>query len=241
MSLQEYIKPPIIITMKRITIITGHYGSGKTEFSVNYALGLADQNIRTALIDLDIANVYFRSRERKELLEERGVEVHSNAFQYDITADLPALSPAIRKPLEDNNCHSVIDVGGDESGARILNQFSKYFIDDETQLLCVINANRPETKSVEGALSHIQRIQDEIGLSVNGLVNNTHLLMETQIEDIYKGNEICKSLSDKLAVPVVYNCCVDNLCTEFIENYKELTDDIVLFPMKLYMRPMWLD
>jgi hypothetical protein len=227
--------------MKRITIVTGHYGSGKTEFSLNLALKLACRGKKTALVDLDIANVYFRSRERQQLLEDNGVEVHSNAYHYDITADLPALSPSIRKPLEDVSYHTIIDVGGDHSGARILNQFSKYFGSNQTEMLCVINANRPETDTVEGALYHILSIQEETGLNADGLVNNTHLLRETKIEDILKGYQLCKSLSDKLKIPVTYNCCVEELCNQLEEKNKEQLDNFAVFPMKLYMRPSWLD
>ncbi len=220
--------------MKRIIIVLGHYGSGKTEFSVNLAIKLANSDKKVALVDLDIANVYFRSRERKQLLEEKGIEVHSNAFQFDIAADLPALSPAIRKPLEDITYTTVIDVGGDDSGARILNQFTKYFDNDETQILCVINANRPETSTVEGALDHINKIQNEIGLKVSGLVNNTHLLRETKVADIIKGRDLCNKISEVLNVPLVYNCCVENLCEEASQTLNDL------FPIKLYMRPSWM-
>ncbi|NLP29806.1 MAG: ATP-binding protein [Clostridiales bacterium] len=220
--------------MKRIIIVLGHYGSGKTEISVNLALKLAESNKKVALVDLDIANVYFRSRERKQLLVDRGIEVHSNAFQFDIAADLPALSPTIRKPLEDKTYNTVVDVGGDDSGARILNQFIKYFDNDETQILCVINANRPETSTVEGALDHIYKIQKEIGLNVSGLVNNTHLLRETQISDIIKGRELCNQISEILNVPLVYNCCVESLCEEASDSLDNI------FPIKLYMRPTWM-
>ena len=52
----------------RLTIVTGHYGTGKTEFSVNLALALAKEGRPVALADLDIVNPYFRSRERRSLL-----------------------------------------------------------------------------------------------------------------------------------------------------------------------------
>ena len=108
---------------KRIRVIVGHYGSGKTEFSVNYVLKLAEQGKKTALVDLDIANPYFRSRERRQLLEGKGIQVFSNAFGYDITADLPAITARIKAPLEDESFQTVVDAGGNDSGARILNQF----------------------------------------------------------------------------------------------------------------------
>lgn len=225
---------------KRIRVITGHYGSGKTEFSVNYALKLAEQGKKTALADLDIANPYFRSRERKQLLEEKGVKVYSNTFDYDITADLPAITARIKTPLEDDKCNTVVDAGGDDSGARILIQFEKYFKPQDCDMFCVINGNRPETKTLEGAYSHISRIEDETGLKITGLINNTHLLRETKVEDIIKGYHLCNELSQKISVPLKYNCCVN----EIIEELKNKTNNFpgfTIFPMKLYMRDSWLD
>ena len=89
---------------KRIRIIVGHYGSGKTEVAVNYAVKMAEVGRKTAIVDLDIANTYFRSRERQARLEKKGVAVYSNTFGHDITADLPAITARIRAPLEDPEC-----------------------------------------------------------------------------------------------------------------------------------------
>lgn len=226
---------------KRITLVVGHYGSGKTEFSVNLAMKLASKGYRTALVDLDIANVYFRSRERQQQLEEQGIEVHSNAYYRDISADLPALAASIRKPLEDKAMYTVVDVGGDDSGARILKQFSKYFTKEDTELLCVINANRPETDTKEGALSHLTRIESETGLIVDGLVNNTHLLRETQFSDIEKGVTLCNSISSYRQIPVAFHCCTEPFEDALLEYAKGRIDPSVIFPMRLYMRPTWLD
>jgi hypothetical protein len=225
---------------KRIRVIVGHYGSGKTEFSVNYALKLAELGRKTALADLDIANPYFRSRERRQLLESKGISVFSNTFGYDITADLPAITAKIRTPLEDTSFHTVIDAGGDESGAKILIQFDKYLSGADCDLFCVINANRPETASVEGALSHINRIEAVMKRELTGIVNNTHLLHETKAEDVLKGYELCMKLSERLMVPVRYNCCRKEIRDDLEDKTKDMKDFNV-FLMDLYMRYSWLD
>lgn len=236
---------------KRLKIIVGHYGSGKTEFSVNYALKLADNMISSpdeedsiALIDLDIANPYFRSREKRDLLESKGIKVLSNQMGYDITADLPAISSAIKGPLLDKKCQAIIDAGGDQSGARIINQFSKYLTDENSEMLCIINANRPEAATLEGAMNHIEAIEAETGLKVKGLINNTHMLRETSIRDILKGDRLCKALFDLKGLPVKYTCCTKALA-------KALRNAVVggsieepageLFPLRIYMRASWLD
>ena len=141
--------------MKRIRIITGHYGSGKSELSVNMVTELKKQYDKVAIVDLDIANPYFRSRERQDMMEDMGIEVFHNSFGYDITQDLPALSAAIKKPLENKDYHTIVDAGGDDSGARVLNQFRKYFLADDCEMIFVINANRPETATVSGCLHHL--------------------------------------------------------------------------------------
>lgn len=225
---------------KRIRVIVGHYGSGKTEFAVNYAFQLAEQGEKTALVDLDIANPYFRSRERQQQLEEKGIRVYSNTFGYDITADLPAITARIKAPLEDAACHTVVDAGGDDLGARILIQFEKYWKTADCDLFCVVNANRPETDTVDGALNHIIRIEQETNLKITGLINNTHLLNETTAEDIIKGYQLCSALSEKLDTPLKYNCCMEELLDVLKLKTKEI-EDFPLFKMKRYMRSSWLD
>lgn len=225
---------------KRIRVVVGHYGSGKTEFAVNYALKLAMQGKKTALVDLDIANPYFRSRERQTLLEESGVLTFTNTFGYDITADLPAITARIRTPLEDKNCNTVVDVGGDNSGAKVLVQFGKYFTVKNSDIFCVVNGNRPETNSIAGALEHIEKIETVTELKVTGLVNNTHLIKETTVEDILRGYELAVNLSMILGIPLKYNCCASELLEDLTKRTAEF-DGFTIFPMELYMRESWLD
>ena len=229
--------------MKRITLIVGHYGSGKTEFSVNEVIRLKKQYDKVAILDMDIANPYFRSRERQEFMEDLGITVHHNSFGYDITEDLPALSACMKAPLENKEYKVVADVGGDNAGARVLNQFKKYFVDeDDCEMLMVVNANRPETDTLEGALYHIDTIERETGLKVKGLINNTHLLRETTVEDTLKGYRLCRGISERLHVPIVCNTCQEHLVEELRRVCTEQgLDDLTIYPMKLYMRPTWMD
>ena len=141
--------------MKRITLIVGHFGSGKTEFSMNLVMDLRKKYDKVAILDMDIANPYFRSRERQTVLEREGIAIHYNSFGYDITEDLPAISATLRAPLENKDYITVVDVGGNDSGARVLNQFKKYFEGDDCEMLCVLNGNRPETETTEGMIEHL--------------------------------------------------------------------------------------
>ena len=216
---------------KRITILVGHFGSGKSEFSINLAFDTVKSGKKTALIDLDIANPYFRSRERQDLLESNGCILYSNIYHKDITVDLPAIDPAVRTPLEDPTCYTVVDAGGDDTGARVLNQFRKYLIEDDAQLWMIVNANRPETSTYDGAMNHILRIHSETGIAVAGIVNNTHMLRETTVDDILNGYKLAKALADDIGVPVVANTCVKEL----------YNGEMVIYPIELYLRPTWLD
>ena len=235
--------------VKRITIITGHYGSGKTELAVNLAVKAKEKSKavatvagygKTALIDLDVANPYFRSRERQAALENLGISVYSNTFGFDISADLPAIAASVRAPLEDRNTFAVIDAGGNDSGARVLNQFRKYF-GDESAMLFVINANRPETSTFEGAAGHLVSVMEETGLEVGGIVNNTHMLGETGPKDVIKGYELCRSISESFGIPLVWNCCSEGLRgTPDMEAAKS-EYGLDLLPLTIYMRASWMD
>ncbi len=221
------------MTDKKNIVICGHYGSGKTEFALNYAIHLAKSGKKTALVDLDIANVYFRSRELRGLLEEYGIHVYGSAFKHEVTAEIPAISAEARKPLEDEDIYTVIDLGGNDSGAMILKQFAKYFKEDNYEMYLVINANRPETSTIEGILRHKEAIERVTGIKVTGIINNTHMLMSTKIDDVLKGYKLAKELEKQLGIPVVYNSYPEKLVIP-----EKLANP---FPLGLLMRPNWLD
>lgn len=235
--MNNYIRP----SQKRILIVTGHYGSGKTEFSVSLALLLSRMTEpafpRIALVDLDIANPYFRSRERRGLLEENGVSVFGSLYKTEITAELPAMAANIRTPLEDKGCFVIIDAGGNDSGALVLNQFKKYFTTDETAVLSVLNFNRFETQDVPSAVGHIDAIEAVTGLHVEGIVNNTHLLRETTAETIQKGHALSCELCDGTGRQLWCDCYPEQL----VPREKLASISEYLMPLGLYMRPTWLD
>ena len=250
--------------LRRIIIITGHYGSGKTEFAVSLAMStgalstdtLSIDDISTdanltdsvsfikannltscALIDLDIVNPYFRSRERRDMLENAGISVYGSVYEKEVTIELPALGASIRAPLEAGSCRVIVDTGGNDAGAMILNQFTKYFTDDETTVLAVINTNRPDTSDAGTALEHITAIEKTTGLTVSGIVNNTHMLRETTVNDITKGHAICTQVCKLTGKPLLCNCYPEGLIDP--DELKGLSE--YLMPLGLHMRPAWLD
>ena len=233
--MEQYIRP----LDRRITVITGHYGSGKTELAVNLCMLLAGTDHgydRLAVIDLDIINPYFRSREQRQMLEDAGVGVYGSAYRSEITAELPALGADVRAPLEDAGCRVIVDAGGNDSGAIVLNQFGKYFTPESTRMLAVVNASRPDTRTVDGAEQQIAAIEAVTGLRAEGIVNNTHLLRETDAETIIRGHRLCEALCEKTGRTLWCDCYPEPVVRrEALEGLE------YRMPLKLFMRPTWLD
>ena len=220
----------------RKVVVTGHYGSGKTEFSVSLAFLLATRTTeKLAVVDLDIINPYFRSREQKAMLLDHGICVYGSSFESEITAELPSLGANIRTPLEDDDSRVIIDCGGNDSGAIILNQFTKYLCDDTT-VIAVINASRPETCTLQGALSHIAAIEAATGLTVTEIVNNSHMLSETTADTIIEGHDLCVLICNEAKKSILCNCYPKE--TVVPEDLASLPE--ALMPLGLYMRPTWL-
>ena len=226
---------------RRVMVVTGHYGSGKTEFCVSLAMMLAARGYgpyeRLALVDLDIANPYFRSRERRALLEGAGVGVYGSAYEHEITAEMPALGANIRAPLEDRGCRVIVDVGGNDSGAVVLNQFGKYFGPDDALFLIVVNANRPETRDLEGALGHLEAIERKTGRRIDGVINNCHLLRETDASCVAKGHALCEALCAATGKLLWCDTYPEGIVPagEVAGRYE------YLLPLGMYMRPTWID
>ncbi len=227
---------------RRITAVVGHFGSGKTEFCVSLAFALASRGSGSlALIDLDIANPYFRSREQKDPLEAAGISVYGSAYGTEITAELPALDPAARAPLEDPSCRVIVDVGGDYSGAKILNQYTKYFKPGGHDLFCVINANRPETQSLDGAVNHLRAIEEQTSLKVTGLISNAHFVSFTQAEDVMEGYKLTAEVSRATGIPVAAVCAREAIVDRVAALRDRAGFDFDIMPVGLYMRASWLD
>ncbi len=220
---------------KRIRLFTGHYGSGKSEVSINYVTKLREVvDGEVALADLDVVNVYFRTREKKDLMKQLGITPIDSSIKTT-TLDVPAVSAEIMRPLHDDKVNYVLDVGGDNVGGRVVGRFAKHFDLDNYDMFFVVNANREKTQTTEEVLGYIDAIQATSNLKVTGLINNTHLLRETTVEDILKGQEIVKEVSKIKNIPIKYVCCLESIVDELP---KDIEGDIL--PIKLYLREEWM-
>lgn len=220
---------------KRIRLFIGHYGSGKSEVSINYVIRLRELvDGEVALADLDVVNVYFRSREKKDLMKKLGITPIDSSIETT-TLDVPAVSAEVMRPLHDSNVNYVLDVGGDNVGGRVVGRFAEHFKSDDYDMFFVVNANREKTQTDKEVLGYIDAIEASSKLKVTGLVNNTHLLRETTVEDIFKGQEVVKEVSKIKNIPIKYVCCLESLVDKLP---KDLEGDIL--PIKLYLREEWM-
>lgn len=215
---------------KRITIICGHYGSGKTELAVNLAI----LNQVNMLIDLDIVNPYFRSRELKEALEENAINTISSPLENSIGSDLPYLSSKIFLPFNDKSINAIFDVGGNDIGARVLRQFEKMIDPSEVDVLLVVNIYREETDSDSKIMKMIRSIEGSSGLKVTGLINNSNYLRNTTPENILKGEKEIAVVENQLGLQIVYTGIYELI------DYKNYQFKGEVIPLKLYLRKSWL-
>ncbi|NSW89774.1 MAG: hypothetical protein HPY74_03660 [Firmicutes bacterium] len=217
---------------KRINIFTGHFGSGKTEVAVNYALKLSEMSNRTAIVDFDIVNPYFRTMDVKEYLENKGVWVIAPAYA-NTNVDVPALPPEINTLLENKDYRVVFDVGGDDLGATALSRYKEEILQEDYGHFFVVNIKRLMTNTVEKIEEMFFAIEKSSGLKIKGIVNNTNLLGATTVYDLLESKEVIEKAALKLGVPVMFTSILSTLFkdTESLE-YAGITGDI------LYMEKM---
>lgn len=221
---------------RRIRIITGHYGSGKTEFAVNYVKKLRESvDGRVAIADLDIVNVYFRSREKKEELEEKGIQVIASNLDTAV-ADVPAVSGAMTMPVTNKEYQYVVDLGGNDVGTLVLGRIKPLLDHAEADFFMVVNAYRPNTSTPEGIIEQMENLEYAAGLKVTGFINNTNLVRETTAECLLHGDEVLKEVTKRTGVPVKYVSYVKDVMTEEIP--EGLSGE--LFPMEFNMRKTWM-
>ena len=187
---------------KRLTLFAGHYGSGKTNIAVNYALSLAQEGKPVCIADLDIVNPYFRTADSARELEEAGITLVRPQYANS-NVDLPALPPESYRLVRDKQTFGVMDIGGDDRGAYALGRFAPFIREENNyRMAFVVNFFRPLTQTAEDALEVMREIEAACGLDFTCIVNNTNLGSETDPEILSDSLEPLEALSRLSGLPV---------------------------------------
>lgn len=187
---------------KRLTLFAGHYGSGKTNIAVNYALLLAKEGKNVCIADLDIVNPYFRTKDSERELNEAGIRLVSPQYANS-NVDLPALPAESYRLVQDKSSFGIMDIGGDDRGAYALGRFAGAIkAENDYRMAFVVNCHRPLTSSVDDAIEIMREIEAASGLQFNCIVNNSNLGPETTPETVLKSLDFVNELSEKTGLEI---------------------------------------
>ena len=234
MAVPEALKQSI----EPITVVTGHYGVGKTNLVLNMALDLAEEGLQVRVIDLDIVNPYFRSSEYQALLGNRGVSVVTPVMANS-SLDTPSLSAAVDGTLEwarqEKGRVVLVDVGGDDAGATALGRYADRVSAGPYALVYVVNAYRNLTQSPEEATAILREIEAASHLQATAVVNNSHLRTETTADTLAAAQPFGAAVAQQLALPLVART-TPIWCTAGIDTGKE---NGVNYPIQMLVKTPW--
>ncbi|MBO5746408.1 MAG: hypothetical protein J6S13_04890 [Clostridia bacterium] len=213
--------------MKRVTLFAGHYGSGKTNIAVNFALYLKSIGKDVIIADMDIVNPYFRTKDSMTELEKAGIELISPQFANS-NVDLPALPQEMYKTVQDKSKYSVLDIGGDDRGAYALGRYTPYILEEnDYEFVFVANFYRPLTTTAAEALEVMREVEVAAGLKFTAIVNNSNVGNDTEPEDVLTTVPKAEELSRISGLPVIMTTAETKVC----EQLKTEIDNV--FPLKL--------
>ncbi len=218
---------------KRITIFAGHYGSGKTNIAVNYALRLREKYDKVDIADLDIVNPYFRTKDSEKKLEEKGIHLISSEYANS-NVDVPAMPAEAYAIIDDTSIHAVIDVGGDDRGALALGRYTPAIIEqNDYEMLLVINKYRPLTPDCASTVEVMREIEAACRMNFTGIVNNSNLGDETTAEDVLNSLAYADEISKASGLPIRMTTVKEDLFDILKEKVVNCT------PIRLYVKQSW--
>ncbi len=209
-----------------IHIFTGHFGSGKTEVALNFAEKSAEKH-KTAIVDMDIVNPYFRTAEHRKTLENHGIELICSDFAAS-NVDIPILVPAVTKVFYDSELVCVFDVGGDEDGAYALGVYKNFFDRQDYKMHFVINTRRPLTQNADDIIDMINKIEKASRLKITDIVNNTNTGNETDYDTLMSGMDVINRV-----------CSEKHLGIYFHSGIKGISADNDFFGMDIHIKKPW--
>lgn len=199
---------------KRVLILAGHYGSGKTTLAVNLALHLRSQGKPVILADMDIVNPYFRAKDSREALAEAGVRLISSVYANS-NVELPAMPQELYAVSEQRDQTCVLDVGGDDRGALALGRYAPAILEEDNyEMLLVINRFRPLTGDAQSVKEIMGEIEAASGIAFTGIINSSNLGAETRAEDILSTLSWAEETSREANLPIRMTAAREALCGE---------------------------
>ena len=211
---------------KRLTLFAGHYGSGKTNIAVNYALRLAGEGKPVCIADLDIVNPYFRTKDSAKELEAAGITLISPQFA-NTNVDLPALPAEAYRLVTDKSIYGIMDIGGDDRGAYALGRYVPSILEENNyRMVFVANCYRPLTRTPEEAMEVMAEIEAACGLKFTDLINNANLGPETTPETVRSARKYMEKLSQISGLPIFATTAVASVA-------EKLTDTDNVLPLRL--------
>ena len=212
---------------KRLTILCGHYGSGKTNIAVNMAYDLRSQRDNVAIADLDIVNPYFRSKDSEAEFREKGIRLICSEFASS-NVDLPSMPADLYSLTDDLSLSAILDIGGDDRGAYALGRLRDAILkEDDYDMLMVINKYRPLTPDADSTIEVMREIETACGIPFTGIINNSNIAGETAAADVLDSAAYAEEVSEKSGLPLVCTTVEQEL-------YGELADKISpIFSLKL--------
>ena len=189
--------------LKRLTILCGHYGSGKTNVAVNIATELKKSCDTVTVADLDIVNPYFRTKDSESFFAEQGIRLICSPYANS-NVDIPALPQEMYAITDDRSMTAVLDIGGDDRGALVLGRLApKILAENDYEMLMVINCYRPLTRDAASTMEVMREIEYAGGIRFTGLVNNSNLGVSTTVEDILASRDYAEEVAGLSGLPVV--------------------------------------
>lgn len=212
---------------KRITLLCGHYGSGKTNVAVNMAYDLKKQYEKVVIADLDIVNPYFRTKDSSGEFEDLGIRLICSEYAGS-NVDIPAMPQQMYSLTDDRQQRAIIDVGGDDRGALALGRIAPSILEEnDYEMLFVINCYRPLTRDAESTIEVMKEIEDAAKIKFTAIVNNSNLGEETTVQDVLKSAEYANEVSRLTGLPIKCTSVDSKILSDIIGIVPNL------FPLKL--------
>jgi hypothetical protein len=187
-----------------VTVLVGHFGSGKSEIAVNLAFGWRDRGEAVAVVDLDVVKPYFRSRLLRDDMHARGITLvvpQDDRFYADLPIIVPEVRGAVGRAISGQG-RAILDVGGADVGARVLGSIAGLGDPALTDVIFVVNGNRPFAESPDAVIGMLREVERASKLQVTGLAANTHLINETTDETVVEGIALADAVSRVTGLPV---------------------------------------